>query len=346
MSKKKMKLQELDEALIFVRSNLQNEKDKTSDNFKLYSRQLQKLEEIDAYVSTYEWVSKTQEVRDKIKFIRESGYDYDLCRRELNLSAEALKSLVKRANKSFVKYVGESTIDLIISRNNTIGLGMTQFGICSGKYKLSEILNSDFYNNLPEAKVDFFDIFECETEIGVMYMLSHFGIQEMLAKCSPKKLAFLRYILENPTERYAEEQRDLISVLLGVNIDFDTYMEHLAMLRSEKYGEDFDDNLDYIQSESEEGLEDEEDIGLKEDIFVPLSDDEFVPLSESDFVSLSEGDSEIDTMFVPLSEDFYRNSEEKSGENDLGFVPLGLDRDFSSEEITEEEGEDEILEDF
>lgn len=299
MSRRKMRLQELDDAFILIRSKLENEEDKLGQNYSLYLRQLQKLEEIDAFVSTYEWVGKSQEARDRVKFIRDSGYDYDLCRRELNLSVDALKSIIKRANKSFSEKIGETTVDLIISRNNTISLGMTEFGICSGKYKLSEILNSDFYEMMPQGKVDFFDIFDCEEEIKVMYMFSQFGMKEILAKCNLKKLALLRYILENPTERYAEEQKDLISLLMGVNIDLDTYLENLDYLRNESLSKSSDY---YLEKMGEKDFENEE-INTVEDEFVSLSDslvDDFEPLSEDleGFVSLaSDKDFDLNETF-------------------------------------------------
>lgn len=364
MSKRKMKLQELDDAFILVRSRLQNEADHTSDNYYLYLRQLKNLEKIDAYVSTYEWVSKTQEVKDKVKFIRESGYDYELCRRELKLSADGLKGLIKRANKSFVEKVGESTIDLVISRNNTVGLGMTQFGICSGKYKLSEILNKDFYEMLPEAKIDFFNIFDCEEEIRTMYFNSQFGMKSLLDKCSPEKFAFLRYILENPTERYIEEQKDLISLLLGVNIDFDTYFSNLAALKAEKMNQtseyyssylvnasdnaesDFESDLDgYSEFEGVVPDENEEQfVPLSEsevDAFVRLDDNEFDFFKEEEFASLrgSEDDSEGE------SDDFAFIGKNRQ-ENEEDFISLFADKDFELDETLVEEEEDEVLEDL
>ena len=365
MSKRKMKLQELDDAFILVRSRLQNEADHTSDNYYLYLRQLKNLEKIDAYVSTYEWVSKTQEVRDKIKFIRDSGYDYEVCRRELKLSPDGLKGLIKRANKSFTEKVGESTIDLVISRNNTVGLGMTQFGICSGKYKLSEILNSDLYEMLPDAKVDFFNIFDCEEEIKVMYFNSHFGIKEMFNKCNPKKFAFLRYILENSTERYIEEQKDLISLLMGVNIDFETYFSNLAALRLEKQNSSSEYYSSYLvnASDNEVGFEgeDESDLnGYSELDDLASNEGEFAPLSESEVDSFAKLD---DNEFVFFNEDEFtslRGSESDSnGElDDFGFmgengqesaedfVSLFDNKDFELEETLVEEEEDEVLEDL
>ena len=360
MSKRKMKLQELDDAFILVRSRLQNEVDHTSDNYYLYLRQLKNLEKIDAYVSTYEWVSKTQEVKDKVKFIRESGYDYELCRRELKLSADGLKGLIKRANKSFTEKVGESTIDLVISRNNTVGLGMTQFGICSGKYKLSEILNKDFYEMLPEAKIDFFNIFDCEEEIKTMYYNSQFGMKSLLDKCSPEKFAFLRYILENPTERYIEEQKDLISLLLGVNIDYDTYFSNLAALRAEKMNNTSEYYSSYLVNASHNAESDLDGYSEFEGVVPDENEEQFVPLSESEvdaFVRLD--DSEFDFFkeeeFASLrgseddsegeSDDFAFIGENRQ-ENGDDFVSLFADKDFDLDETLVEEEEDEVLEDL
>lgn len=339
MSKRKMYLKELDEAFIFVRSRLQNEKDKESDNYFLYLRQLKALEEIDKYVSSYVWVGKGDEVKERIKFIRDSQYDYELVRRELGLSPDALKGLVMRANKRLAEKIGASTIDLVISRNDTVSFGLTQFRICSGRYALSDILISDVYGKLPDPKVDFFHIFECENEIRFMYKYSRFGMGEELEKCSPEKLAFLRYILENSTERYIEEQKDLISVLQGVNISFEDYLEKLAALRAEN-GMDFEYYRDYAQNNEDEVVDEEVEMDFtpeeeysSEEDFVPLRDD-FDGLGDNEFVffeekaSESENNSVDEEIFVPL------------------FDKSAFNEEVSFSEKSEEEDEEDILEDF
>lgn len=258
MSKKKMVLRELDDALSFVRNKLDALGDDVeNENYLLLCKQLRALEEIDNFVSDYAWVGKQESVKERVRFIRESGYDYDFVRRELNMSADALKSLVTRTNKRLTECIGDGTIDMIISRNETVSLGLIRFRICSGRYSMADILISDFYKSMPEGKIDFYDIFECEEEIKLMYLFSNWGMQEAIAKCDMNKLAFLMYITQNSVERYAEEQKDLISLFQGINIGFDDYMEKLAALRDEKmrdsdyylgrlnnfsFGEDDDEN--------------------------------------------------------------------------------------------------------
>ena len=298
MSKKKMVMKELDDALVFVRNKLEiySENDK-SENYSLLCKQLRALEEVDAFVSEYSWVGKQDGVKEKVKFIRESGYDYDFIRRELGLSVDALKSLVKRMNRRLTDAIGEGTIDMIISRKDTVSLGLIRFRICSGRYPMSDILVDEFYKSMPEPKIDFYNIFECEEEIKLMYLFSKWGMQEAISKCDLGKLAFLMYITQNPVERYAEEQKDLISLFQGINIGIDDYMDKLADLRerSERnsdyyYGRmnDFADETSYEvdeevidENESSEILDfdsDEVDFGssrfgvIDENIFNAFSD--------------------------------------------------------------------------
>ncbi len=257
MGKKGTILKELDDA-IRIRKEKMNSKslDKSSLEFDLCKKQLRALLEIDDAVSKYEWVGK-QDAVERIKFVRDSHFDYDLVREKYNMSESALKSFMFRLNKKLSDYIGEDTIDLIVSRHNKISLGLIQFRVCSGQYSLSNIFIKGFYEKLPPEKLDLYNIFDCKEEIKLLYYFSNFNMQQKLAECDMDKLAWLIYIMQHSTERYKEEQKDLISLYQGINIRLEDYMGKISELETK-----YNDNsyLDFI-NELPNSFDASEDMG-------------------------------------------------------------------------------------
>ncbi len=266
-------------------------------------------------------------VLEKIQFLRESYYDYNLVKRHFNLSADGLKSLLFRTNKKLIDKIGADTLDLVLSRYDKVSLGLTQFRVRSGKYKLEDILLLDFYSLLPESKLDFYKVEDCEREIKTLYQYSNLGMKEALSYCDKDKLSFLLYILQNTTERYKEDQKDLISLLLGINWSIDEYLKKLSQLRGE----------DVYSVFEEEVVDNAVDGAILSDDFVSNSDsveDDFVPLtdeSEFDFSFLKE-DTEEEKDLVSNTEETVVNSK------NIWNNPL-----FKQEE---EEDDDDVLEDL
>ena len=205
-------------------------------------------------------------------------------------------------NRRLLDSIGEGTIDMIISRNDTVSLGLIRFRICSGRYPMSEILVDEFYKNMPEPKIDFYNIFECEEEIKLMYLFSKWGMQEAISKCDLGKLAFLMYITQNPVERYAEEQKDLISLFQGINIGFDDYMYKLATLRekSERNSDYYYDRMNgfvdevSVSDESEE-LFDDSDVSFDSSRFGVI--DENISLDDAALKEKTEEDDILEEIF-------------------------------------------------
>lgn len=340
MSKKSSALQVIDTNLKLLREKyfqLENSSDTAA--FDLCRRQLFVLEEIASYVDSYEWLGtipkegvKMGGVLEKVKFIRESYYDYNLVRQHFDLSADAMKSLMFRINKKLLDKIGEDTLDLVLSRYDKVSLGLMQFRIKSGKYKMSEILLPDFYGLLPEPKLDFYKIENCETEIKTLYQFSRFGMQELLNNCDSSKLAFLLFILQNTTERYKEEQKDLVSLLMGINWSIDDYLKKLSELRGEDIYSVFEDNsyadneVSIPQEEVVESSFEEENV---EEDFVPLNDE-----TDFDFSFLKEGTDESEEEVLELTDRVkIDNSSVIWGESSI-------------KETLEEEDDDDILEDL
>ena len=286
MSKRGAILKEFDDALRDAKKKLKElENNSDSEEYSLYSKQLQALEEVNEYISSYDWVGR-EEVVKKVKFVRDSNYDYDLVRKELNLSADALKSLLFRMNKRLIEHIGPDTIDLITSHKNTVGKGIVQFRICSGKYSMKDIILKGVMEKLPKEKFDFYNIYDCINEIKFLYKYSDFGMEEALDSCDLNKLAFLLYITQNPVDRYSSAQKDLIMLLQGLNIELNDYIEMLDRERLDNEN----NNLDYYMK-NKENSNDEENIDFGD--FEGIDDFSFSnQKQEENGIRLKDGDLE------------------------------------------------------
>lgn len=219
-------LKKLDEGIIFLTEKLNKidiSDEISSSEFDLVSRKLRALNEILEYVNTYKWV-KHLAVIDKIKFIRHCDYDYQLIKRELHLSDDALKSFMYRINQNLNQKIGEKTISLILSNEKNWSDGLMQFRILSGTYSLKEVLLSECYSDLPEKKFTTYSLKECLKEIEYIYTYSDICRKLSKRDLDENKLAFIRYILESETEKYRQEQKDLMLVLQGINITYEDFL--------------------------------------------------------------------------------------------------------------------------
>lgn len=222
-------LKKLDDGIIFLTVRLQELEDKDekeSEEYKLLSKKLRALDEILDYVNKYKWV-KNKNIIEKLKLCRGCGFDYNLIKEELNLSDSALKSFMFRVNKALNEKIGENTIGLILSDSAKWSEGVMQFRILSGTYSLADVLFKECYNDLPEKKFTTFSLKECIPEIEYIYTYSDIGRKRSREVLDNDKLAFLRFILESETEKYREDQKNLMLVLQGINISFEDFMKDL-----------------------------------------------------------------------------------------------------------------------
>ena len=220
-------LKELDDNLEKLTKELTNFSGQELDSkMKLKRKQYIALKEIDNYVSKYEWVGSDKNV-ERVKFFRDSGFDFSLFREHFDMTSNSLKSFFYRINKKLEEVIGEDTIDLIMSKYDKVVYGIINFRILSKTYKMEDILLQECYANFPKPKLDFYKMFECRNEIEFCYRYSRAGFENALSQIDMDKLAFLMYISQNSVEKYKEEQKDFIQVIQGINLDFQEYKERL-----------------------------------------------------------------------------------------------------------------------
>ena len=85
MGKRGTLLKELDDSLIQVQTLIKKGADEKK--MDLYKKQFRALNEINEYVSTYEWAGHEKN-REKLRMIRESGFDYDFIETTASLTNE------------------------------------------------------------------------------------------------------------------------------------------------------------------------------------------------------------------------------------------------------------------
>lgn len=222
-------LKKLDDGIVSLTQRLREleEDDSTQQTeYVLLNKKLRALNEILEYVNSYKWVCH-KNIIEKLKFCRGCGFDYDLIKKELDMTNSSLKSFMYRVNKALNSKIGENTISMILSDSDKWSDGVMQFRILSGTYKLDDVLFKECYEDLPEKKFTTYSIKECLPEIKYIYTYSNIAKQRAKASLDEDKLAFIRYILESETERYREEQKNLMLVLQGINITYEQFLKYV-----------------------------------------------------------------------------------------------------------------------
>jgi len=233
-------LKELDENLRKLTKELKSFTGQVYDDKMLLKRkQFTALKEIDRFISKYEWVGSEKNV-ERIKFFRESGYDYSLVRDKFDIGSNALKSFIYRTNQKLEQVVGADTIDMIMSKYDKVAYGIINFRILSKTYKLEDILLPDCYKEFPTPKLDLYKMYDCKDEIAFCYTYSKAGFENALEQIDKDKLAFLLYISQNSVDKYKEEQKDFIQVIQGINIELNEYLEQLKEQEKEDVPFDLD----------------------------------------------------------------------------------------------------------
>lgn len=244
-------LRDIDRSLPEVRLKLKKSKGK-SDKEKLYTRQLKALEQIVEYIDSYEWLRESK-IKERIKFIREVEYDFNLIERELGMSYNAFKCFMYRMNRKLEEKIGRDTLSLVLSnKEENIALGVVNFRIQSGTYNLKNILLSDSFEILPKPKFHLFKIEDCKNEIKFLYDYSKIAMQFAYEDLNIENLEFLLYILTNETERYRKDQREIISLLQGIQIGIEEYMGRFKVNETDEEESDFSDEFEEDENDAKE----------------------------------------------------------------------------------------------
>lgn len=198
------------------------------EKYELYSKQLKALGEIKSYIDSYKWV-KGSKVQERLKFLRDTDYDYSLAEEKFGISKNALRCFVFRQSKNLSECIGEDTLSLILSEKDNVADGLTNFRVKSGVYSLDKILMKEAFESLPTEEMELINFKDCKAELQYLYTYSKIAQQFALEDLDQTKLSALLYILNHDMkkQKFRTMKRVLLSLLQGVNIDIDEFMENL-----------------------------------------------------------------------------------------------------------------------
>lgn len=202
--------------------------DKTSSTYQLYQKQLRALTEIKDYIDSYEWLKREDE-KEKLKFLREVDFDYKAAMDKYKVSKNSLVCFMYRESKKLNEVIGENTIPLILSDKDTVSDGIVNFRIKTGVYSLEKILMKETFDNLPQDEMNLFSFKDCKEEILYLYTYSKIAREFAYEDISESKLAFILYVIGHDLKKkkYRDMKKLLLSLLQGVNISIEDFVEKL-----------------------------------------------------------------------------------------------------------------------
>ena len=218
---------EIDEGLELIKRNLALAKEK--DDKKLIAfrkKQFDALKLVADYVFSYNWVKK-EKVKLILEDMRLNNYDYSWVMRKYDLKPNDMKCFVYRNMDKIKSKVGEQTIDLILSNEDKVNLGLLSFRLASGQIKLEDMFNTNLLEIVPKAKEHYFSLSDCVNELKFLYTYSKFMMDFSFNQLDKDKLEFVLWLLSSPTDHYKVQQKDLIAAMLGKNLTMDEFIDSL-----------------------------------------------------------------------------------------------------------------------
>ena len=156
------------------------------------------IDELKNYMYSYTWLYK-QKAKEKIKCFIESGFDYEAFMDEFRLSSYQARNAVSWANRQFKKKIGENTLTLL--NQGFIDEARAAFYASSGQCTLQDMVLKECYDKMPESKLCFYKLSDCELELRVLRIMSKANLDAYYNEVDMDHLAFLRYLLEGHSKR-------------------------------------------------------------------------------------------------------------------------------------------------
>lgn len=203
----------LDKLLKYTKVEL-SQVDLVGDELEFLKAKLVVLEKIQEYLHSYSWLSH-KKYKDRVALFLASNYDYRGCADNFNSNLNTFETSMSYAGKKFSKSIGDSTLTLIEQGN--IEAAYFQFQIASNSLTLSSFLASEVLSMIPSPSKDItVSLSTCVDELKFFKQVSLPRLRNFFSTLDPIKLAHLRYILEVPDPRYADDRARIIKYILMV----------------------------------------------------------------------------------------------------------------------------------
>ncbi|WP_096202929.1 hypothetical protein [Bacillus sp. FJAT-45350] len=196
-----------------VQGNLNDQNLYNEDERQLEQKKLDALMLIVDFINKQEYLSH-QKSKERLKYFLKNKLDYEKARLHFNTSKNSIEASVSYIGKKLEKLIGLDTIDMILE--GRIDEALTQFHIGTGKVKTSDWFIEGVHNYLPEPKKDILLSFEdCQEEITLLGMFSHFYLEDLFKLYNADKLSHLLYVLNSTDAKIADEREILCRLING-----------------------------------------------------------------------------------------------------------------------------------
>ncbi len=296
-------------------------KKKDESKLELCDKQLKALNQVAEYVFSYTWVKK-----DKVKLILEdihlNNYDYTWVAEKYGMSKNEMKCFVYRNMNIISEKIGSHTLELILSSEDKVNLGLLSFRLASGQIKLEDMFIQDLLNKVPKAKEHYFKLENCIEELRFLYNYTKFMMDFSFSQLDKEKLEFVMWLLSSPTDHYKVQQKDLIAAMLGKNLTMDEFIDSLVKEKKpfendEELREKYDN---FAYSVEEKVVEEVQEVQQIDEV--------------QEVESIQEVDEIVEEVTEEVAEEFVEFEDIENVNNEEDFV------DFEDVEVEEEKDYD------
>ncbi|MBR1985135.1 MAG: hypothetical protein IKA31_05270 [Clostridia bacterium] len=179
------------------------------------------IESIETYLKSYEWL-KQKNIKEKIQFYIDNGYDYDLFCEHFGIPYVAAKNTVYYASKQFKEKIGANTIALL--KLDKIQEAKASFKVASGNIKVKEYLFEEFAQYLPQKKFGVYKLKDCKEELEILRVMSKVMADYHADIMDVNKMAFLVNLIEGKS-RKADMLRPYLIGLMSYKYTADEVIE-------------------------------------------------------------------------------------------------------------------------
>ncbi len=224
MGRRKNIFKDLENCVVDTAYALKQCDKRDAEQYKRLRTRYRALKEVAGYVDSYKWMSKAKSI-EQLKYIRAAKYDYKLIRENLKMDDRTLRNFMGYCSARLKSKIGSNTIDLLMQ--DAVGIAMVQYKALTGTYSLDKLLREDVVEKLPQPKFEPCDLKDCKKEIKYLFSNSEYVRDKRLEGLDTNKLAFLRFVIEEDTQKFDKDKCDLVELLLGDGKGLKAYLEKL-----------------------------------------------------------------------------------------------------------------------
>lgn len=189
------------------------------------------LKEIIEYIKGFTWV-KHVDTREKIKFLVESDFDFELYMDRFEVDYTSAKNLAKYCYKLLYQRIGENTLKLI--KDGYLAEARSAFYVGIGKVKKEDYVIQSLIDILPDSKFTAaLDLEECRNELTVLSNMSVWRLKYYDENIDKDKMAYVLHLLEGKSKK-ADLFRPYLIAFLQNKLTYEDLLEIEEEIKQEQ----------------------------------------------------------------------------------------------------------------